>query len=142
MKKFMLAALLITMTCESALGAQIFTTTIQNTTVSRAMETSLAYMTGRNFVVERLEAYTITFRVGFDNWFGDGPRLGGSNMYVKFDFFKEDDNVKLMATQFYGDPRMKHARQRAIEPIIPLVKHIRYFIDGTPSNQVVNEATD
>ena len=137
-------------------GAQVFTTTIRNTTVQQVREVSLAYMMGRDFAIDRVEEYTITFTKGF----GDGVWTEYRNMIVKFNVLQKDDDVKLMVTQFEDSPP-SHASivvyspnlivvpyytqrrgQRAIGHLIPLIKDIRHSIDGTPLDRIVNEAAD
>ena len=138
MKKFALTALLVMTICGTAVGAQIFTTTIQNTTVQKVREISLVYMVGENFAIDRVDDYTMTFTKGFGDVFWGTQR----NMTVRFNVLQTERNVKLIVTQFENSPQMLIYGQREIEHLIPLIREIRHSIDGTPLDQIVNEATN
>jgi membrane-associated protease RseP (regulator of RpoE activity) len=139
MKKLLLAAALLTVGLSgTAFGAQVFTTTIKNTTIKQVQDVSLEYMMEKNFAIDRVEDYTLTFTKGF----GDGFFLVSRNMTVKFNMLQRDGDVKLMVTQFEGSPEMARAGQRAIEHLIPLIRDIRHSIDGTPIDQIENEAVN
>ena len=138
MKKLILAVTLAMILCGMASGAQIFTTTIRNTTIRQVQDVSLEYMMSRNFAIARVEAHTLTFTKGF----GDGIWIIQRNMIVKFNMLERDGNVKLMVTQFEDSPQAYIKGQRAIEHLAPLIQDIRHAIDGTPLEQIVNEVTD
>ena len=117
-------------------AAQLFTTTIYNTTTEQVRDVSISYMMEHNFAIDRVEDYTITFTKGF----GDGFWTASRNMIVKFNVLQTEENVKLMVTQFEDSPQAWIKGQRAIEHLIPLIQEIRHSIDGTPLDQIVNEA--
>jgi hypothetical protein len=140
-----MAMLLVFTLCKSAWSAQIFTTTIQNTTVQEVQDVSLEYMMEKNFAVDHVEDFAITFTKGF----GDGFWVTSRNMIVKFNMIQREDNVKLMVTQFedssyFTTPwtQAQFKGQRAIGHLIPLIRDIRHSIDGTPLEQIQNEATN
>jgi len=137
MKKLTLTVLLVLMVCGTAFGAQIFTTTIQNTTVQRVREVALPYMVGRNFAIDRVEDYTMTFTRGFGGFW-----VERRNMIIRFNVIQIGENVKLMVTQFEDSPEAGISGQRNIGHLIPLIREIRYSIDRTPLDQIVNEATN
>jgi S1-C subfamily serine protease len=138
MKKLLLAIVLVIGLCGVAWSSQIFTTTIQNTTIQQVQDVSLEYMMGKNFAVDRVDDYTITFTKGF----GDGFWIASRNMTIKFNMLQRSDNVKLMVTQFEDSPQAFRKGQRSIEHLIPLIKDIRHTIDGTPLNEIANEVID
>lgn len=121
-----------------AIAAQIFTTTISNTTVERVQDEAINYMTDRNFALDRVETYTVTFTKGF----GDGFWIASRNMIIKFNTLQRGENVRLMVTQFEDSPQAWIKGQRAIDHLIPLIKDIRHNIDGTPLDRIANEAKD
>jgi membrane-associated protease RseP (regulator of RpoE activity) len=145
MKKLVLAVLLVVSLCDLAWGKQIFITTIRDTDRDEVRDVSIEYMMGRNFGVDRVEDYTITFTKGF----GDGFWLDLRNMIVKFNLLQQGNDVKLMVTQFedshyfvFPFHQAAFKGQRAIEHLVPLIKDIRRAIDGTPLSAIQNEALD
>ena len=138
MKKILFVALFVLLGCNAAWGAQVFVTTVQSTDIRQVQDVSIEYMMGRNFAVDRVEEYTLTFTKGF----GDGFWLASRNMVVKFNMLARDGNVKLMVTQFENSPQAWLSGQRAIEHLIPLIRNIRHSIDGTPQDQIENEAVN
>jgi hypothetical protein len=137
MKKWLLAVSLVVGLCGAAFGAQVFTTTIQDTTIKEVQDVSLEYMMEKNFAIDRVEDYILTFTKSF----GDGW-LVSRNMIVKFNMLQRDGNVKLMVTQLEDIPLVAMKGQRSIEHLIPLIKDIRHSIDSTPLDQIINEATN
>ncbi|MDR3166026.1 MAG: hypothetical protein LBU13_10665 [Synergistaceae bacterium] len=79
MKKALLTIALVIGLSGAAWGAKLFTTTIQDTTVEQVRDVSLEYMMEKNFAIDRMEDYTITFTKGF----GDGFWWYAQNMIVK-----------------------------------------------------------
>jgi hypothetical protein len=148
LKKLFLAIVFLTLLTGQAFAAKVFTTTIQDTTVAQVRDAAISYMMDKNFAIDRVEDYTITFTKGF----GDGVWIEFRNMTVIFNVVKSGDNVKLMVTQmedskvpfFWGNTYSEstYKGQRNIEHLIPLIKDIRHSIDGTPLDQIVNEAKE
>lgn len=109
-----------------------------NTTIETVRDESIDYMTDKNFSLDRVEDYTVTFNKGL----GDGFWIASRNMIVKFNTLQRGENVRLIVTQFEDSPQAMRKGQRQIDHLIPLIKEIRHNIDGTPLDEIENEAKD
>ncbi len=121
-------------------AASIFTTTIRNCTPEQVTDVLIEVMTGKNFVVNEVTPYKVTF----DKNFGDGFWVAAQNTTVRFNLLQRDGNVKLMVTETekYNDGWSTVERKRAIDQLVPLIQEVRNLIDHTPKDQITNEAVD
>lgn len=118
-------------------AASIYTTTIQETSVEQVQEVLIEVMTGKNFAIDEVTPYKVTFNKNF----GDGFFIASRAQTVIFNLLARDGNIKMMVTQtelYQGISK----RQRSIDHMIPIIKEVRNAIDGTPIDNIENEAVD
>lgn len=129
-------ALLLSITAP-AFAAKMFITTIRETTVKQVQDVTIEVMTGKNFTIDEADNYKIVFTKDF----GDGFWIATHHCLVKFNFLERDGNIKVTLTETEILQGMMH-RARSIDPLIPFIKEIRNKIDGTPVDQIANEAVN
>ena len=116
-----------------ALAANLFTTTVMDTTVQEVQDVILEIMTRENFTIDEVDENKVV--VGKQG----APMLFAPPVFsrVKFNMLPRDGNIKLLVTQV--DSAGSQSQQRSIDHLIPLIREIRNRIDGTPREKISNE---
>lgn len=127
----------LTVIVAPAFAAKMFITTIRETTVKEVQDVAIEVMTGKNFTIDEAD----NFKIVFTKDFGDGFWAATHHCLVKFNFLERDGNVRVTLTETEILQGMMH-RARSIDPLIPYIKEIRNKIDGTPVDQIENEAVN
>ena len=141
MKKLLLAMALILTISTSSFAASIFATTIRDCNSQKVQDVLIEVMTGKNFVINEVTPYKVTF----DKNFGDGFWTAAQNTTVRFTLLERDGNVKMMVSE---TEKMSNGwggwieRKRSIDQLIPLIQEVKNTIDHTPMDQIKNEAVD
>ncbi|MCC8057361.1 PDZ domain-containing protein [Cloacibacillus sp.] len=141
MKKIMMAILFVILTASVSFAASVYTTTIRDCTPQQVQDVLIEVMTGKNFAINEVTPYKLTF----DKNFGDGFWTAAQNTTVRFNLLPRDGNIKMMVTEtekisngwggFYE-------RKRSIDQLVPIIKEVKNLIDHTPKDQIGNEAVD
>ncbi len=141
MKKILIVIALILTFTSTAFAAAIYTTTIKDCTVEKVQDVLIEVMTGKNFVVNEVTPYKMTF----DKNFGDGFWSAAQNTTVRFNLLARDGNIKMMVSE---TEKISNGwggffeRKRSIDQLIPIIKEVRSSIDHTPKDAITNEAVD
>ena len=141
MKKLSIAIALLFIFVSTAFAAAIYTTTIKDCNVGQVQDVLIEIMTGKNFVVNEVTPYKITF----DKNFGDGFWTAAQNTTVRINLLERDGNVKMMVSE---TEKISNGwggffeRKRSIDQLIPIIKEVKNSIDHTPKDDIANEAVD
>lgn len=138
MKRISIAIVVLLIFTSAAYAAAMFTTTIKDCSVEQVQDVLIEIMTGKNFVINEVTPYKITF----DKNFGDGSWSSVQNT-IRFNLLARDGNVKMMVSEIekmsYGGV---YERKRSIDHLVPIIKEVRSSIDHTPKDEITNEAVD
>lgn len=137
MRRILLVSLFLLSLAPACWGATLFTTTIRETDTGKVQDMILEVMTGKNFTVDEVDPYKVVVAKNF----GDGFWLPTQLCKVKFNMLQRDGNVRLLVSELEL-LQGQVTRQRSIDHLIPLIQEIRNKLDGTPIDQVVNEAVN
>lgn len=137
MKKGLFIFIFAMLIATPATATTLYTTTIQETTVETVQEALIDIMTGKNFAIDEVTPYKVTFNKNF----GDGFFIASRAQTVIFNLLARDGNVKMMVTQTELVQGMLK-RQRSIEHMIPIIKEVKNAVDGTPLDSIQNEAVN
>lgn len=133
MKKILLCALFLLIFTPQLHAAALYITTIRECTPEQVTDTLIEVMTGKNFIINEVTPYRVTFNKSFPQGLG-----GYSHQNVIFNLIDRDGNVKMMVSQLELIGVV--IRQRSIDHMIPIIKEVRNSIDGTPLDAISNEA--
>jgi len=137
MKKTLLSILFILIVTSSSFAATLYTTTIKNAAVDQVVDTLVQVLTAKNFTVDEITPYKVTFNKAF----GDGFWVASQFQTVIFNLIPRDGDIKMMVSQTeLVQGVMK--RQRSIDHMIPIIKEVKNSIDGTPLDSIQNETVD
>lgn len=116
-------------------AASLYITTIRECTPEQVTDTLIEVLTGKNFTINEVTPYKVTFNKSFPMGLG-----GYSHNNVIFNLIERDGNVKMMVSQvaLLGVQIM----QRSIDHMVPIIKEVRNSIDGTPFDAISNEAVN
>lgn len=137
MKKWLYVFIFVVLIATPATAATLYSTTLQETTVEAVQDLLIDIMTGKNFAIDEVTPYKVTFNKNF----GDGFFIASRAQTVIFNLIARDGNVKMMVTQTELVQGMLK-RQRSIDHMIPIIKEIKHAADGTPFDSIQNEAVD
>lgn len=141
MKRMSIAIAILLIFASASFAAAIYTTTIKDCSVEQVQDVLIEIMTGKNFIINEVTPYKITF----DKNFGDGFWTAAQNTTVRFNLLARDGNIKMMVSETekisngYGG---FFERKRGIDHLIPIIKEVRNSIDNTPKDEIINEAVD
>lgn len=137
MKKLLTTLALILALSSTASAASLYTTTIMDVTPEQVQDTLIEIFTGKNFIIDEVTPYMVSFQKSF----GDGVFLATKLNTIKCNLIERDGNVRLMVTQMelIGGQTM---RQRSIDHLIPMLSEVKHVLDGTPVEEVRNEAVN
>jgi len=114
-------------------AANLFTTTIIKATIQEVQDAIIAVMTREKFTLEEVDDNKVVVgKQGASVLF-----MPGTYSRVRFNMLTRDTNVKLMVNQV--DSLGPQSQQRAVAPLVPLIKEIRNRVDGTPKEAITNE---
>lgn len=135
-KLFLLIVLILLMTTPSH-AAKLFVVTIKEVKPETVQDTLIEVFTGKNFTIDEVDSYKVTFVKSFTHGLLEVTRLNT----VKCNVIARDGNVKLMVTQHevIGGQTL---RQRSIDHLIPMIVEVKNMLDGTPVDAIENEAVD
>ncbi|MCF4150856.1 PDZ domain-containing protein [Dethiosulfovibrio sp. F2B] len=136
MKKLLFALLAVLCITTAVSAASLYTVTINDTDTQAVQDAAIEIMTGKNFTIEEVTPYKAVFSKGFGDGFWTASRL----CYVNLAFIERDGNVKVMVSETEKIGAI--IRKRSINHLVPLVQQIKSTVDGTPVDQVQNEAVD
>ncbi|MEA3283762.1 MAG: PDZ domain-containing protein [Synergistota bacterium] len=136
MRKFILALLTVICISTIASAASLYNVTINDTNTQTVQDAAIEIMTGKNFTIDEITPYKAVFTKGF----GDGFWVASRICYVNLAFIERDGNVKVMVSETEEIGGI--VRKRSIDHLVPLVQQIKSTVDGTPIDQVENEAVD
>ena len=137
MKKLLATLALILTLTSAASAATIFTTTIMDVSPEEVQDTLIEVFTGKNFSIGEVTQYTVTFQKAFGDGFWTASRLNT----VKCNIIPRDGNVKLIVSQV-DEINGVVKRNRGISHLVPIVSEVKHVLDGTPIDDVQNEAVD
>lgn len=141
MKRILIVILFLLMFTSTSFASAIYTTTIKDCNVERVQDVLIEIMTGKNFVVNEVTPYKITF----DKNFGDGFWVVAQNTTVRYNLLARDGNVKMMVSE---TEKISNGwggffeRKRSIDQLVPIIKDVKNSIDHTPKDRIENEAVD
>ena len=141
MKRLSIAIAMLLIFVSTSFAAAIYTTTIKDCSVEQVQDVLIEIMTGKNFVINEVTPYKITF----DKNFGDGFWTAAQNTTVRFNLLERDGNIKMMVSE---TEKISNGwggffeRKRSIDHLIPIIKEVRNSIDNTPKDEIINEAVD
>ncbi|OUO91952.1 hypothetical protein B5F39_12070 [Cloacibacillus sp. An23] len=137
MKKLLTTLILIFALTSTASAASLYTTTIMDVSAAQVQDALIEIFTGKNFTIDEVTPYTITFQKSFN----DGVWLATKLNTVKCNLIERDGNVKLMVSQMelIGGQTL---RKRSIDHLVPLLSEVKHVLDGTPIEEVHNEAVN
>ena len=121
MKKLSIAIALLFIFVSTTFAAAIYTTTIKDCNVGQVQDVLIEIMTGKNFVINEVTPYKITF----DKNFGDGFWTAAQNTTVRINLLERDGNVKMMVSE---TEKISNGwggffeRKRSIDQLIPIIK--------------------
>lgn len=131
MKKILITTAILLIFTSASFAATIYTTTIKNCSVEQVQDVLIEIMTGKNFVINEVTPYKLTFDKNFEDAFTT----------VIFNLLARDANVKMIVTETekssYG-----YKSLRSINHLVPIIKEVRNSIDHTPQDEITNEAVD
>ncbi|MDO5116094.1 MAG: PDZ domain-containing protein [Synergistaceae bacterium] len=134
MKRTILCTAFILLFASSAFAANMFTTVIRDTTIPVVQETIINVFSPKGFAVADVGSN----KVALNKSFGDGFFTAIRNRTVLFTLLQQNEDVKMMVSQNELNSGWIQL-QNNIEHLVPLIKEVRHAIDGTPSDQIVNE---
>lgn len=139
MKKLFVLSVVTVILCFvlQAEAANLLTVTINETTPEKTQDLLIEVFTGKNFTIDEVNPYNITFMKNFGDGFWTAARINK----VKCNIIPRDGNIKLMVSQIESINGIVQ-RPRGIEHLIPLVAEVKHLLDGTPVDDVKNEAID
>ena len=137
MKKLLATLALILAISSTASAASLYTSTIMDVTPEQVQDTLIEIFTGKNFIIDEVTPYMVSFQKSF----GDGVFLATKLNTIKCNLIERDGNVRLMVTQMelIGGQTL---RQRSIDHLIPMLSEVKHVLDGTPIDEVYNEAVN
>ena len=137
MKKLFTTLALILAISSTASAASLYTTTIMDVTPEQVQDALIEIFTGKNFTIDEVTPYTISFQKSFGDGFFEPTKLNT----VKCNLIERDGNVRLMVSQMeiIGGRAM---RKRSIDHLVPLLSEVKHVLDGTPVDDVRNEAVN
>lgn len=131
MKKILITTAILLIFTSASFAATIYTTTIKNCSVEQVQDVLIEIMTGKNFVINEVTPYKLTFDKNFEDAFTT----------VIFNLLARDANVRMIVTETekssYG-----YKSLRSINHLVPIIKEVRNSIDHTPQDEITNEAVD
>jgi hypothetical protein len=136
MKKLLFALLAVLCIATAVSAASLYTVTVNDTNTQTVQDATIEIMTGKNFSIEEVTPYKAVFTKGFGDGFWTASRI----CYVNFAYIERDGNVKVMVSETEKIGAI--IRKRGVDHLVPLVKQIKSAVDGTPTEQVQNEAVD
>lgn len=82
------------------------------------------------------------YKVVMTKTFSDGVLFQVTRIcFVKFNLLERDGNVRMMVSEI-ENMGGQAVRQRSIDHLIPLIREIRSKIDGTPTQDIANDAVN
>ena len=137
MKKLFLSFALIMLVALSADAANILTVTILETTPEKTQDALIEVFTGKNFTIDEVNPYNVSFMKNFGDGFWTAARLNK----IKCNIIPRDGNIKLMVSQIESINGVI-TRPRGIDHLVPLIAEVKHLLDGTPISAIANEAVD
>lgn len=137
MKKIILGMILAVMISTSASAASLFVTTINNVSSDKVQDTLITAFTDKNFTIGEVTPYTVTFQKSFGDGFWTATKLD----VVKCNIVVRNENVKVMVSEMETIAGQV-LRQRGIDHIVPIISEVKHSLDGTPVEEIKNEAVN
>ena len=137
MKKLLTTLALILALASTASAASLYTTTIMDVTPEQVQDTLIEIFTGKNFIIDEVTPYMVSFQKSFGDGFFEPTKLNT----VKCNLIERDGNVRLMVSQMEIIAG-RTMRKRSIDHLVPLLSDVKHVLDGTPVDEVRNEAVN
>ena len=119
-------------------GGKIYVVTINDCTVEQVQDVIVDKMTSRNFTIVEMTPYKITFQKDFQT-------LGYSQYFPQYNLIARDNNVKIIVTMQHHVQTIFGAQgimRWNVTNLIPIIKEIKSTIDGTPIDNIKNNAVN
>ncbi len=137
MKKLLTTLALILALASTASAASLYTSTIMDVTPEQVQDTLIEIFTGKNFIIDEVTPYMVSFQKSFGDGFFEPTKLNT----VKCNLIERDGNVRLMVSQMEIIAG-RTMRKRSIDHLIPMLSEVKHVLDGTPVEEVRNEAVN
>lgn len=137
MRKAFLALILAVFFVQAASAANILTVTIRETTPEKTQDALIEVFTGKNFTIDEVTPYNVSFTKNFGDGFWTAARLNK----IKCNIIPRDGNIKLMVSQIENINGVV-SRPRGVDHLMPLIAEVKTLLDGTPIDTIKNEAVD
>ena len=137
MKKLLTTLALIFALASTASAASLYTTTIMDVSAAQVQDALIEIFTGKNFTIDEVTPYMVSFQKSFGDGFFEPTKLNT----VKGNLIERDGNVRLMVSQMEIIAG-RTMRKRSIDHLVPLLSEVKHVLDGTPVDEVRNEAVN
>lgn len=137
MKKLLTTLALILALASTASAASLYTTTIMDVSAAQVQDALIEIFTGKNFIIDEVTPYMVSFQKSFGDGFFEPTKLNT----VKCNLIERDGNVRLMVSQMEIIAG-RTMRKRSIDHLIPMLSEVKHVLDGTPVEEVRNEAVN